>query len=206
MTPVRRTRSTVSLLVPFLIIALVFGVLIWNKYRASRMVNPRPHVQHPSGSRTVVLFFVADGTRLAREARELESCGDTAACVRGTLTELVNGPLGELGQPLPNGSLLNGVRVEGDTAVVDLNRAFVEGMPSGSSAEMMAVYSIVNTVCVNFPKISRVRLTAAGEGNLVLGHLDLSEPLTADYSLEAPSQTPAAVATPSKNEKTGDRP
>lgn len=206
MTAARRKRSTINLLVPFLIIALVFGVLLWNKYRASRMVNPRPHVQQPSGSRTVVLFFVADGTRLAREARELEACNDTAACIRGTLTELFNGPLGELDHPLPEGALLNSVRVEGDTAVVDVNRSFVEGMPSGSSAEMMAVYAIVNTVCVNFPKIARVRLTAAGEGKLVLGHLDLSAPLTADFALEAPPQAPAAVTKPSKNEKTGDTP
>jgi hypothetical protein len=206
MAPVRRKRSTISLLVPFLIIALVFGVLLWNKYRASRMVNPRPHVQQPSGARTVVLFFVADGTRLAREARELGPCSDTTACVRGVLDELFNGPLGELDQALPEGALVNEVRVEGNMAVVDVSRSFLDAMPSGSSAEMMAVYSIVNTVCVNFPQITRVRLTAAGEGNLVLGHLNLSEPLTPDYSLEAQPQASTATTKPSKTDTTGDKP
>lgn len=203
MAPVRRKKSTINLLVPFLIIALVFGFLIWNKYRASRMPNPRPHVQHPSGSRRVVLFFVADGTRLAREARELESCTDTASCVRETLNELFNGPLGELDKALPEGALLNNVRVEGDTALVDLSRSFVDAMPSGSSAEMMAVYSIVNTVCVNFPTVTKVRLTAAGEGNLVLRHLDLSAPLTADYELEG---LPSDAAKPSTIDTTGGTP
>jgi hypothetical protein len=206
MAPVRRKRSTISLLVPFLIIALVFGVLLWNKYRASRMVNPRPHVQQPSGARTVVLFFVADGTRLAREARELGACSDTAACVRGVLDELFNGPLSELDQALPEGALVNNVRVEGDTAMVDVSRSFVDAMPSGSSAEMMAVYSIVNTICVNFPRITRVRITSAGDGRLVLGHLDLSDPLTPDYSLETPPQAPPAATTPSTTDTTGEKP
>lgn len=207
MAPLRRKRSTISLLVPFLIIALVFGVLIWNKYRASRTPNPRPLVQHPTGARTVVLFFVADDTRLAREARQLESCADTAACVRGTLAELFNGPLGELDLALPEGSHLNDVRIEGDLAVVDLNRSFVESMPSGSSAEMMAVYSIVNTVCVNFPQITRVKLTVGGEGRVLLGHLDLSAPLTADYSLEAVPRTQAGEQQqPSHTKTTGGKP
>jgi spore germination protein GerM len=189
MSPVRRKRSTISLLVPFLIIALVFGALLWNKYRATWMINPTPTVQHPSGKRTVVLFFVADGSRLSREARELEECADTTFCVKETLDELFYGPLGELDEALPEGSVVNAVRIEGNTAVVDVSRNFVDEMPAGSSAEMLAVYSIVDTVCINFPKITRVRLTVAGEGKVVLEHLDLSDPLVADYSLETAPKT-----------------
>jgi hypothetical protein len=194
MSPVRRKRNTINLLVPFLIIALVFGALLWNKYRATWMINPTPTVQHPSGKRTVVLFFVADGSRLSREARELETCADTTFCIKETLDELFYGPLGELDEALPEGSVVNAVRIEGNTAVVDVSRNFVDEMPAGSSAEMMAVYSIVDTVCINFPKITRVRLTVAGDGKVVLEHLDLSGPLTADYSLEAVPKSSAVTA------------
>lgn len=187
MPPVRRKQSSINLMVPFLIIALVFGALLWNKYRATRIVNPKPTAQTPLGKRTVVLFYVNESNRLAREARDLEPCADTTACVKETLDELFYGPVGELDEALPEGSVVNGVRIEGDTAVVDVNRSFVDEMPSGSSAEMLAVYSIVDTVCLNFPKIARVRLTVAGEGTVQLEHLDLSDPLTADYTLEATS-------------------
>lgn len=204
MAPHKRKRTTISLLIPFLVIALVFGALLWNKFRASRIIAPTPEVQKPSGRRTVVLFFVDEGERLAREARELEPCSDTTTCVKEVLDELISGPVGELDEALPAGTLLNSVRVEGNLALVDLSRNFVEELPKGSSSEMLAVYSIVDTVCINFPQITRVQLTVEGQGKPGLSHLDLSAPLGADYSLEQPpDQAPAGRgAPPSKPEKT----
>lgn len=200
MSPARRKRNKINLLVPFVIIALVFGVLLWNKHRTTRMIHPTPTAQHSLGKRTAVLFFVADGSRLAREARELDSCSDITVCVKETLDELFYGPLGDLDEALPEGAVVNSVRIEGDAAVVDVSRVFVEAMPSGSSAEMMAVYSIVDTICLNFPKISRVRLTVEGEGKIALEHLDLSDPLTADYTLEAPGPSAASTLQPAKKD------
>ena len=50
---------------------------------------------------------------------------------------------------------------------------------------MTAVYSIVNTVAVNFPRIKRVRLLLGGKEVATLkGHLDLREPLVPDFDLE----------------------
>lgn len=187
-----RKRINISLLIPFLVIALVFGVLIWQKHRASRVMPSVPHVQKPSGARTAVLFFVADGTRLAREARELEPCDKVEECVKGVLEELFNGPVGELDEALPEGTILKGIRIEGDTAVVDVNRNFAVEMPSGSSAEMLAVYSIVDTICINFPLIARVKLTIEGEQVAALRHLDIAGALLPDYTLEQQSaQEPA---------------
>ena len=194
MTPVRRKRYSINLLIPFLIVALVFGALLWNKHRATRTTTPTPVDGRNTGKRTVVLFFVADGNRLARESRDIDSCPDLTACVKDTLDELSFGPVGELDDSLPEGSTINGVRIEGATAIIDLNRNFVAEMPSGSSAEMMAVYSIVNTVNLNFPKLTSVLLTVEGQNKTVLGHLDLSEPLQADYSLEALSQSSGDAA------------
>jgi hypothetical protein len=204
MSSVKRKRNTINLLVPFLVVALVFGVLLWNKHRASTVINPKPALQQPSGTRTAVLLFAADGNRLAREARELEPCPDDLACVKEVLDELFSGPVSDLEEAIPEGALLNGVRIEGATAVVDVNHNFVDELPRGSSAEMMAVYSIVNTICVNFPQITRVKLNIEGDGKTVLPHLDLSDPLAADYSLEslatpAPADTSAA---PSKRKGT----
>ena len=61
-------------------------------------------------------------------------------------------------------------------------------MPSGSSAEMLAVYSIVDTIAFNFPQITRVKLTIEGNDKALLRHLDLSDPLVPDYTLEQPPQ------------------
>lgn len=193
----QRKRVNISLLIPFLVIALVFGVLIWQKYRTSREVPPVPQIQQPAGPSTAVLFFVADGNRLAREARQLEPCDGTEACVRIVLEELFNGPVGDLDEALPEAATLTDVRIEGDTAIVEVNRGFADEVPSGSSAEMLAVYSIVDTVCVNFPQIARVKLSIEGDGKAALSHLDISEPLRPDYTLE---QEPAPAVS-GKTEK-----
>lgn len=203
MVPNRRRKINISLVIPFAIIALVFGALIWKKMRHSFEPHPVPQVSQPAEIRKGVLFFVEDGSGLAREARELPSCSVEEACVKDLLTELFSGPLGDLEAALPEGAQLTGVRLEGDLAIVDVSRDFVSGLPVGSSAEMLAVYSIINTVCFNYPRITRVRITVEG-APATLNHLDLSEPLPPDYSLErraavetnsAAPKTPPAPAT-----------
>lgn len=50
---------------------------------------------------------------------------------------------------------------------------------------MMAVYSIVNTIAVNFPRIKLVKLTINGKDAETLnGHIDLRKPLAPDFALE----------------------
>jgi len=192
MAPVSRKKVNISLLIPFLVIALFFGVMIREKYRSSHILPDKTVIQPPIGKRTAVLFFVTDGTRLAREARELDPCDDVDACMKDLLEELVKGPVGEFDDPLPEGTVINSVRVIGEMAEVYLNRTFAEAMPSGSSAEMLAVYSIVDTVATNFPQIARVKLSVDGDSKTLLHHLDLSDPIPPDYTLELPPPHPAA--------------
>jgi len=191
MMPATRKQINVNLLIPFLVIALFFGITIWKKYRAIRELPDVPQLQQPTGKRTAVLFFVADGTRLAREARELDPCDDdVSACIKDVLEELANGPVGEFDESLPDGTVINTVRIDGDQAGVDLNKTFAESLPSGSSAEMLAVYSIVDTVATNFPQITKVKISIDGDGKTLLHHLDLSDPLVPDYTLELPPAPP----------------
>ena len=126
MAPIRRRKINISLLIPFAIVALVFGALIWKKMQDSREPHPVPQVNQTDSTRKVVLFFVAEGAGLAREARELPSCTDTEACVKDLLDELFSGPVGELDEALPEGAELTGVRLEGDLAVVDVDQGFCQ--------------------------------------------------------------------------------
>lgn len=184
MPHVQRRKLNISLVIPFAIVALVFGTLIWKKMHDSRQVQPPPRINQPAATRKGVLFFATVDARLAREGRELESCAETAECVKDLLDELFSGPVGELYEVIPEGAALLSVGLEGDLAVVDISSSFATDLPSGSSAEMLAVYSIVNTVCFNYPQITRVWITVAGNGKTILRHLDLSEPLPPDYTLE----------------------
>lgn len=184
MSTIKNRKISISLLIPFAIVALVFGVLVWKKTQDSQEVRPVPQTAQPAATRKAVLFFVADGTRLVREARELEACGEMQECLADLLDELFSGPIGDLEVALPESSTINDVHIEGDLAVVDLNQTFASDLPSGSSAEMLAVYSIVNTVCINYPQIVTVKVTVEGNEKTQLRHLDLSDPLSPDYSME----------------------
>jgi len=196
MPSVKRRKVSLSLLIPFIILALVFSALVWKKMQDSREVRPVPQVTGPESDRKGVLFFVTDGTRLVREARELESCGELQECMETLLDELFSGPVGDLDVALPETSSVKSVRIDGDLAIVDLNQAFASDLAAGSSAEMLAVYSIVDTVCVNFPQIARVKLTVEGNDKTQLRHLDLSDPLPPDYSLEQSQATGDGRPTP----------
>ncbi len=186
-----RKKITISILIPFLVFILFFTIMVWQKYRSSYVVQVTPPEQHSEGNRSATLFFVADGTRLAREARELDPCDDDNACLKSVLDELLNGPIGEFEETVPQGTAVNAVHIEGNMATIEFNGMFAGAMPSGSSAEMLAVYSVVNTVAVNFPQIQKVKLNVDGNKAVVLRHLDLSDPMTPDYSLEqSPSPEP----------------
>jgi spore germination protein GerM len=190
----QRKKITISILIPFLVFILFFTIMIWQKYRSSHEVPVTPPQQLSKGSRSVTLFFAMDGTRLAREARQIGACEDDNTCLKSVLDELLNGPVGEFDATVPEGTAVNAVHIEGNQATIEFNRTFSEAMLSGSSAEMLTVYAVVDTVCVNFPQMEKVKIDVDGNSKVILNHLDLSEPLVPDYSLEQ-SSSPA----PGKN-------
>lgn len=181
-----RKKVTISTMVPFLVFILFFSIMIWQKYRSSYEVPATPPEQGARGYRAVTLFFAVDGTHLAREARLLDHCDDDDVCLKNILDALLNGPVGAFEQTVPEGTAVDTARIEGDQATIEFNSAFSDAMLSGSSAEMLAVYAVVNTVTVNFPRVQTVKLNISGNTAAILRHLDLSEPLPPDYSLEQP--------------------
>lgn len=184
-----RRRLGADVVVPFVLVALVFGGLVWQKYReAAHLPTLPPGQQGAALAQKVVLLYANDQGQLAPEAREVERCEDRSSCLRALLEELFSGPISDLEDIFPEWTTVNGVRIEGDLAVIDLGADFVEGLVSGSAAEMLAVYGIVNTVCMNFSEIKRVQISIDGNQQAHLRHLDLSRPLTPNTALEAPAQ------------------
>jgi hypothetical protein len=78
---------------------------------------------------------------------------------------------------------------------VDLSKEASQGT-SGSHDELLSVYSIVNSLTVNFPAVKRVQILLEDRPTDTLaGHVDLSRPLTADMTLlTAATIAPAAPA------------
>lgn len=203
--PQRRRTGRLLLLVAFLCCAAALGLLMLKKYqdRSQIPTSPAAPQTESTPSRVVILFFaVPDGSGLARESREIDACADQVDCIRAIITELVKGPLGELEPTLPQ-TVVNGISVANGIATVDLGEGFVTGLPGGSSSEMTAAYSIVNSIAANIPGITGVTFLIDGRETATLkGNLDMRTPLSPDFSLDkANAAATTGEVSPAKDPK-----
>ena len=150
------------------------------------------------------LYFESDARDgLLPEEREITFSSDLPQQIRTVVEELAKGPQqAGLVATLAAGTRVQEVFVQAHgVACVSLSSEAARGLPGGSRAELLTVYSVVNTVVTNFPAVSRVQLVVSDQltGSLG-GHIDLSRPLPADMTLvvlepsPAPSAPPAAAA------------
>jgi spore germination protein GerM len=191
-------KRNLLLTVLFISALLVIGVLLGRFFLLpASPTPPLAVVPEPRPAREVLLYFgAADGSHLATEARDIDFCPSEDECLRATVQALLSGPQGELVAILPPQAVLRGIRVDQAVATVDFSRTLIGGHPGGSVSELFTVYGLTNTLVVNFPHIRQVRLLVEGQPLETLkGHVDLREPLTADFSLtrssaeESPGRT-----------------
>jgi hypothetical protein len=138
----------------------------------------------------VKLFFEAvDRPGLVIEERTVAYSTDLSRQLEIVLRELVRGSDGGLGGPIDPATRVLDVFVSAQgCAYVDLSPEVRSPQGAGSQAELDTVYSMVNTLTVNFPAVTRVQLLVADRPvDTLAGHTDLSRPLTADMTLLAPA-------------------
>ena len=182
----RTNHAKGILLTAFLLFAVVLGALVFRKYEtATRKTEPSPAAT-PAGSTVVTLFFASPGGEgLMREGREVEIEEGVEDGIESVVGELIRGPLGSLAPTLPANARVLGVKLNGDTAQIDFGRELLDEVPAGSSGETAAVYSIIDTVAMNFPQVKAVQFTFEGAAvDSLKGHLDLRHPLPPDFTQE----------------------
>jgi len=153
----------------------------------------------PARRISVRLYFeAADRDGLLAEERDIAFSPDLAQQIRTVVEELAKGPTSGLVATLPTGTRVNEVFVQAQgIACVSLSGEVVSGLPGGSRAELLTVYSLVNTIVTNFPAVSRVQLMVNDQLTISLGgHVDLSRALPPDMTLVA-LDPPAVPPSPS---------
>lgn len=177
-------------LLAFLFILLTFGLLVARKFLSTPPPAPVPAttLTEPKQLREVVLYFGSpDGSFLVAEARQLADCLTEADCLRGTVQALVDGPVTDLVAVLPSHAQVREVKASDGTVTVDFSRELVSGHPGGSVSELLTVYSLADTLAENFPHLRQVRILVEGAPVETLkGHVDLREPVKADFSFTHP--------------------
>jgi len=151
---------------------------------------------------SVRLYFEApDREGLLPEEREVAFSADLTRQIRTVVEELAKGSTTGLVATLPPGTRVLEVFVQArGVAWVDLSSEATSGLIGGSKAEMLTVYSVVNTIVTNFPAVRRVRIVVDDQPVTSLGgHVDLSRPLPPDMTLVAlptPEPPPAESSPP----------
>jgi spore germination protein GerM len=168
---------------------------------AAEEATPAPAevAQQEAGRRiSVRLYFEApDREGLLPEERDVAFSSDLARQLRTVVEELAKGSTTGLLPTLPAGTRVLEVFVQArGVAYVDLSSEASSGLPGGSKAELLTVYSVVNTIVTNFPAVSRVRIVVDDRPvDSLGGHVDVSRPLPPDMTLVAlPTPGPSPVA------------
>ena len=190
----RKKKKLTTLFILLGILVVVLLVFFFGGRREKIRHQAGPSISASGGGQVqevkmkrVTLFFMSESDSLLHpEEREIRA-GTLNEEARAVVEELIKGSRSGLLSTLPETTRLRQVFVTSDgTAYVDLSRQIMEASYYGSSGEMAAVYSIVNSLTYNFKSVKRVSLLVEGNERETLGgHIDLSRPFSPDYSLVA---------------------
>jgi hypothetical protein len=108
------------------------------------------------------------------EERPVTPGDGPAATGKALVAALIDGPTQDLARTLPPGAAVTDVFIRNGIAYVNLSAGAVSGHPGGSEAELLTVYSIVNTLCFNLSGVEAVKILIEGESVTTFkGHMDL---------------------------------
>lgn len=152
--------------------------------------------------RTVQLYFESSDMLLVAEPRSVGLPENSAAAMPTLIRELLKGSVNpSVPKPFPADTELRGAYLLADgTAVVDLGGpTLAGGWNTGSHQEMIAAYSVVQTVIANVPEAKRVRLLVNGQpAETLAGHLTIDRPLRPMQALLRKTPGSSAAAPPAQ--------
>ncbi|MBE0478037.1 GerMN domain-containing protein [Candidatus Aerophobetes bacterium] len=135
---------------------------------------------HPPGiSRMVILYFsTPEEEVLTPVERKITLPEGTNSQIKAILQELIKGPQDTSYEPtLPAETKIRAAYVRESTIYVDFFSPLTEKHPGGTSAELISIYSVVNTLLENFPAYSQVQILIDGKPQQTLaGHIDIRGP------------------------------
>lgn len=124
----------------------------------------------------VVLYFMDNKSEfLIGERRKIDKRENMKDEAKELIDELIKGSKKGLIPTIPAQTRCINLQIdEKGVAIVNFNKSLLKNHPGGSSAEMVTVYSIVNSLTLNFPEIKRVQIFIDGKTiNTISGHLSL---------------------------------
>lgn len=134
----------------------------------------------------VMLYYTKDGKNLVGQVADLgvtgASPGEKAKLI---VDKLVQGQdAAFLKSAIPAGTKLNSVFIKSNVVIVNLSKEYVDNLRGGVDSELLAIYSIVNSLLFNLEGVDAVQLLVEGETLPTLrGNVDISVPLIANTAV-----------------------
>ena len=190
------TRRTALIVAAAILVSAVAIFIGWKYGKAGRSSDEISVIEAPEEfeledgpTASIMLLFPGPDGQLHSEEREIPVQGDLVAHLKRVIEELLAGPVTEdLLTALPPEITLSWLHLnEAGVVYVDLEFTGEGSFPAwGSHHEMLAVFSVVNSLFVNTPEINSVILLRNGQQQPTFaGHLDTSRPLFANSQLVA---------------------
>jgi spore germination protein GerM len=183
------TKTTTIIII--LSVILAAGVLFF-------VLNPK---KEPTGKKTyqidvpekqaqgkeVFLYFTnSENSALEAEKQKIQFSSDTREFAEKLIKDLLKGPSGSgfMSAVPENTKLLSLYIQDNSIAVLDFSEEIRENHPGGSQAEILTIYSIVNTLTLNIDEIKEVKILINGkEAETLAGHIALSFPLKENLTI-----------------------
>jgi spore germination protein GerM len=152
-------------------------------------LTPNLAVENKVAVRPIVVYYEAPTLLLAPESRNVALPENRAGAMSVVVRELIKGSTNPSLPPLfPADTTVRATFLLPDgTAFVDLGGpTLTGGWGTGTHEELMAIYSVVQTVTANFPEAKRVRILINGEpAETLAGHISLAHALAPMPSIVA---------------------
>jgi spore germination protein GerM len=168
-----------------LFLAYHFGQEIMDFLRPPSVKKPEKKVVVREKKVVTLFFSEEEGEYLVGEKREILRTGKVEEEAKETIVELIKGPRGKLIPALPPHTRLLTLQMDqSGVAKVNFDQTLSKEHPGGSSAEMLTLYSIVNSLTLNFPQIKRVQILIDGKAaESIAGHISLRQPVSFNPSI-----------------------
>jgi spore germination protein GerM len=185
-----------------IIVALIaVSVIVYIKFKKQALESVRLSEEKTTEVRRVIpkvtnikvklLFTSEEAPLLFIEEKEILTGDNIEDQCYDTIQELIKGPTSKKLIPtLPPEAKLNSLFITPDgTAFVDFSKEIIKEQSGGTEQELLALYSIVNTIILNFPSIKKVQiLVNEMQKETLNGHIFIGVPLTYNKSLMSTEQ------------------
>jgi spore germination protein GerM len=183
----RRKGHTGRLLVYLVFIGLSVFVVYLFRQDISDVLKPLLEKKAVKKEKKLVTLYFSEPEEeyLVGEKREIIKQDRVEEEARETVLELIKGPKEKLIPTLPPHTRLLTLQVDqSGVARVNFDQTLSKEHPGGSSAEMMTIYSIVNSLTVNFSQVKRVQILINGKAvESIAGHISLKQPIPSNMNM-----------------------